>query len=148
MYLYFSYGSNMNPNVMLRQRKSSFFVGVGKLKNYDVDFGKKYLTIEKKKNKHVYGVVWIIFDKKDIDNLNFQEEVPNLYKKIFVHVEIHSKILNCFSYQLVNGPDNSVPSLDYVKTIFKGANYYNLNQKYISSLKNKILERCLSNSSG
>ena len=113
--LYFAYGSNLHHQQMKRRCKDSRFIKKIILKDYSLTFRNKYgvADIEKNKGKKVYGALYNI-SKADERRLDFYEEYPTMYKKMFFKY-YNEKIM---TYTMVKKTKKVSPSLQYLKNIF------------------------------
>ena len=84
MIYYFAYGSNLHHLQMKKRCPNCKFIKKMILHNYNLTFRSKYgaADIEKKKDKKVYGALYII-SKSAERKLDVYEEYPTLYKKMF-----------------------------------------------------------------
>lgn len=159
-FYYFGFGSNLLENRIKIQNKSAVRVGVGKLKNFRLDFAdasadEKYYsktwngcpaTIIENQGLTVYGAVWQI-ETKDLDELDRQEGVEcGIYEPLEVKVLINDdEEIPCRTYQLVHNPPSPLdpenrpferqPSKTYLNVILNGAEETGLPEDYVSFLR-------------
>ena len=90
---YIAYGSNMNLRKMAMRCPTAEKVGVGKLKNYELQFkGSAYnafATISQHHGKDVEILLWKI-EESDEKSLDRYEGYPNFYEKETVEVELEN----------------------------------------------------------
>ncbi|KAJ9592008.1 hypothetical protein L9F63_001447 [Diploptera punctata] len=154
-FLYFAYGSNLLSQRILINNPSAVRKGIGKLKNYRLDFGFPFsrrwggcpATIVPHDGKHVWGAVWEIC-QSNMSDLDRQEGVnENTYFPIEVFVEApNGSNFKCRSYQLSSTaegleheeplPKERQPSEVYITVIKKGAEESKLPPDYVELLKN------------
>ena len=162
-FYYFGFGSNLLQRRITVQNKSAERVGVGRLKDFRLDFAdseadKKYYspnwngcpaTIIPTQGSTVFGAVWTI-NNEDLDELNRQEGVEcGIYKpmdiKVFVNLKDVEEEILCRTYQLVHNPSVALepherpftrqPSKTYLTVILNGAVETGLPKDYIEFLK-------------
>ncbi|KAK9889707.1 hypothetical protein WA026_007090 [Henosepilachna vigintioctopunctata] len=147
-FLYFAYGSNLLQKRIHLDNPSATRSGIGKLKNYRLDFnrfskrwGGASATIVKKEGAHVWGALWTL-DNKHMETLDNQEGVPqNIYKALTIEVECpNGEKKTCRVYEQTNIPEvlenitdipqERKPSYIYLKIIQEGAKESGLPDDY------------------
>ena len=128
--LYFAYGSNLHHQQMKRRCKDSRFIKKIILKDYSLTFRNKYgvADIEKNIGKKVYGALYNI-SKADERRLDFYEEYPTMYKKMFFKY-YNEKIM---TYTMVKKTKKVSPSLQYLNVIKQGYKDCRLNMKSLNA---------------
>ncbi len=95
MKFYLAYGSNLSVEQMLQRCPQAIYVGTGELKDYRLLFRGSltgsYLTIERKRNRTVPVLVWMVTDE-DEAALDLYEGYPRFYRKEELQVEVRSLI--------------------------------------------------------
>ena len=87
-YLYFAYGSNMNPEQIRRRIPEARAVGRATLKGWRV-VERLYADIERSRGSRVEGVLYLV-TKTELHRLDLYEGYPNVYNcfKVIVHAEL------------------------------------------------------------
>ncbi|XP_054278294.1 gamma-glutamylcyclotransferase-like [Macrosteles quadrilineatus] len=153
-FLYFAYGSNLLMKRIHINNPSAVRIGVGKLKDYRLDFNYKSkrwngaaATVVPDAGSYVWGALWEIHSDH-MKTLDRQEGVSvGVYKPIIVQVEKPSgEVVQCRTYQLVNLPPalspgesrplERQPSKIYLDTIIEGAEESRLPDDYLKELRN------------
>ncbi|XP_062131497.1 gamma-glutamylcyclotransferase-like isoform X1 [Drosophila sulfurigaster albostrigata] len=156
-FFYFGYGSNMLAARMHIQNPSARRIGVGKLKDYRLDFHGKSntwngapATIVPMKGAQVLGTIWEV-DQCHLESLDDQEGVSyGIYAPINVSVDSlnDKREIQCRVYHLCDQPKTDVhglncneeatycrlPSTTYLKVLVKGAKETGLPSEYIKWL--------------
>ena len=127
--LYFAYGSNLHHQQMKKRCKDSHFIKKIILKDYSLTFRSKYgaADIEKNRGKKVCGALYNI-SKADEKRLDFYEEYPTMYKKMFFKY-YNEKIM---TYTMVKKTKKVSPSLQYLNVIKQGYKDCKLNITYLN----------------
>ena len=130
MMLYFAYGSNLHHQQMKRRCKDSHFIKKIILKDYSLTFRSKYgaADIEKNRGKKVYGVLYNI-SKADEKRLDFYEEYPTMYKKMFFKY-YNKKVM---TYTMVKKTRRVSPTLRYLNVIKQGYKDCKLNMRSLNA---------------
>ena len=130
MMLYFAYGSNLHHQQMKRRCKDSHFIKKIILKDYSLTFRSKYgaADIEKNRGKKVYGALYNI-SKADEKRLDFYEEYPTMYKKIFF--KYYNK--KFMTYTMVIKTRRVSPTLRYLNVIKQGYKDCKLNMRSLNA---------------
>ena len=102
-FYYFAFGSNLLTERIHIKNPSAVQKSVGKVDKYKLAFGHyskrwkgEVATIIEDPHSTVYGVIWELH-KDHQETLDRQEEVPRVYRKIYVEVNI----LKCLVYQMM-----------------------------------------------
>ena len=129
MMLYFAYGSNLHHQQMKRRCKDSHFIKKIILKDYSLTFRSKYgaADIEKNRGKKVCGALYNI-SKADERRLDFYEEYPTMYKKIFFKY-YNKKVM---TYTMVIKTRRVSPTFRYLNVIKQGYKDCKLNIKSLN----------------
>ncbi|XP_045101680.1 gamma-glutamylcyclotransferase-like [Portunus trituberculatus] len=143
-FLYFAYGSNLLKERIHINNPSARMIGVGKLKDYRLDFNhfsKRWkgaaATIVEDPGSYVYGVVWELANE-DMVNLDRQEGVhQKIYRAMDVKVETEKgDHVEARSYQIIRPlEDDRRPSYVYMDVIIRGAKANGLPEDYIKFLE-------------
>ncbi len=140
---YLAYGSNISIDLIKEHCKSVTYVGVGKLKNYKLNFKttdnvRSFATIDKEKGKEVPIILYKI-SKKGLLNLDHYEEVDHgLYYKKRVIIFLNKRIYLPVIYIMNKTSKEMLPDSTYLAKIYKGYKEYNLDTNYIDEAINKI----------
>ena len=125
--IYFAYGSNTNPKVMIRRVPESVYCGTYVLKGWKLRFagsfevynGKGALDIQKCPMSEVKGVLWHIPNGK-IEYLDTQE--PD-YKHYIFNLDSGDK---CYTYTMSSDIPDNKPKLEYLKKVSEGYKIFKL----------------------
>jgi len=133
--LYFAYGSNLNHFQMKKRCKDSKFLKKYELKGFKLNFRSKYRAadIEKKRNSIVPGALFEI-SKSDEKKLDFYEDYPILYKKIYFNY-YNKKVM---AYSMVKKTKFRYPTERYLNVVKKGYTDCKLKKKYLINALNKF----------
>ena len=87
-FLYFAYGSNMNPEQIRRRIPEARAVGRATLRGWKL-VERLYADIEKSRGSRVEGVLYLV-TKTELHRLDLHEGYPNIYNcvKVIVHAEL------------------------------------------------------------
>lgn len=87
-YLYFAYGSNLNPEQIRRRIPEARAVGRATLKGWRL-VERLYADIERSRGSRVEGVLYLV-TKTELHRLDLYEGYPNIYNcfKVIVHAEL------------------------------------------------------------
>ena len=135
MMLYFAYGSNLHHQQMKSRCKDSRFIKKIVLKDYNLTFRSIYgaADIEKNKGKKVCGALYNI-SKADERRLDFYEEYPTMYKKMFFKY-YNKKVM---TYTMVKKTRRVSPTLRYLNVIKQGYKDCKLNIKSLNDSLSRL----------
>ena len=87
-FLYFAYGSNLNPEQIRRRIPEARAVGRATLKGWRL-VERLYADIERSRGSRVEGVLYLV-TKTELHRLDLYEGYPNIYNcfKVIVHAEL------------------------------------------------------------
>ena len=87
-FLYFAYGSNLNPEQIRRRIPEARAVGRATLRGWKV-VERLYADIERSRGSRVEGVLYLV-TKTELHRLDLYEGYPNVYNcfKVIVHAEL------------------------------------------------------------
>lgn len=139
--IYFAYGSNTNPDVMLSRMPDAVYRGIYTLKGWELRFAghsrnhPKYgvLDIKPNKEKEVHGVLWEI-PNKEVAYLDHEEGYK--YHHFTFYLDSGEK---AYSYSMMEGIEGNKPHREYVKLVLKGYLKYGLSIKDIEEAYRKIV---------
>lgn len=147
-FIYFAYGSNLDPHRLHLNCPSAQFLSVGKLYDFTLNFTKTseirwrggVADIVDTPNDSMWGAVWQI-DIAESDALDRQEGVhanPQGYHRLDVIVESSDgRLIHCRTYQVtVREGLNIPPSPAYKDTLVRGAKYCELPADYQALIRN------------
>lgn len=122
--LYVAYGSNLNIEQMAYRCPTAKLLGVGVIKNYELQFKGhslgSYATIAPKENESVPVGVWVI-QPQDERRLDSYEGYPSHYFKKNIPVEMQDgKTVNAMVYIMNLRMQFGLPSAMYYKTVHQG----------------------------
>lgn len=133
---YLAYGSNINKNQMEYRCPDSEFVGITKLKGYNLFFkgyaDDVYLTIVKDKNSIIPAVVWKT-SENDEKILDGYEDYPNLYHKEKMNLNVkkdNGENINIEVYVYVMNDEYNLglPSKRYFSTCMEGYDIFDFDK--------------------
>ena len=139
---YFSYGSNLSKQQMLRRTGSVPMSRLACLANYRLAFRKVlasedvYATIVPNKEAIVHGAAYLC-SPHAMSQLDLLEGVAeNCYRRELVEVTTHAgDVLSCIVYVgEAFSVEDSVPSSNYLNLILRGAEEHQLPVDYIESI--------------
>ena len=121
---YVAYGSNLNVEQMAYRCPTAKFVGVGVIKNHQLQFKGSsfgaYATISPKENESVPVGVWAI-QPHDEKRLDAYEGYPSHYFKQNIPVEMEDgRTANAMVYIMNLRMKFGMPSASYYKTVYQG----------------------------
>lgn len=118
--LYASYGSNTNIEDMSYRCNGAKVVGVGEIKNRELNFrGSGHLTIDKKQGANTPVLIWGILPKHE-RSLDYYEGCPLYYTKEMIEVVMNNgERLACITY-IMRDLEMCRPTDSYVETCLKG----------------------------
>jgi len=129
MLYYFAYGSNLHHLQMKKRCPNCRFIKKMILHNYNLTFRSKYgaADIEKKRNRKVYGALYII-SKSAEKKLDKYEEYPILYKKMYFNYQ-GKKVM---TYIMPRKTKLVYPTKRYINVIIQGYKDCKINLKSLS----------------
>ena len=129
MLYYFAYGSNLHHLQMKKRCPNCKFIKKMILHNYNLTFRSKYgaADIEKKRNRKVYGALYII-SKSAEKRLDKYEEYPILYKKMYFNYQ-GKKVM---TYIMPRKTKLVYPTKRYINVIIQGYKDCKINLKSLS----------------
>ena len=129
MLYYFAYGSNLHHLQMKKRCPNCRFIKKMILHNYNLTFRSKYgaADIEKKRNRKVYGALYII-SKSAEKRLDKYEEYPILYKKMYFNYQ-GKKVM---TYIMARKTKLVYPTKRYINVIIQGYKDCKINLKSLS----------------
>ena len=135
MKYYMAYGSNLNVEQMRSRCPDAKPYICTLVWDYRLLFRRGYLTVEKKKNCQVPVEIWEISDR-DEKNLDRYEGYPRFYRKEYLqfnHVGPHGDIRtdNALIYIMNDGFPAENPSIQYLRTVQEGYNYFDFDVNHL-----------------
>ena len=115
--LYFAYGSNLNLRRMKRYAARATPVAAARLDGYKLVF-RRYVDIVPEKNGAVWGALYDLTPQCE-RTLDSYEDVPALYRKITVRVEVAGEMKDAMAY-VMNEDGCAPPTIDYFTVIAQG----------------------------
>ena len=147
-FIYFAYGSNLDPERLRINCPSAQFLSAGKLSDFTLNFTKTseirwkggVADIIETPNASMWGAIWQI-NISESDALDRQEGVyanPQGYHRLDVTVEsTDGRSIECRTYQVtVREALNIPPSPAYKDTLVRGAKYCKLPADYQALIAN------------
>lgn len=123
---YFAYGSNMNPTRMQERCPGAVALGKALLRNYRLA-ERLYADIDFEKGAETGGVLYSV-STEHLQNLDYYEGCPDVYKRILVDVECDGQIYQAIAYEQTLETKTRRTGKLYDKTYQKicsgGADYY------------------------
>lgn len=118
--LYASYGSNTNIEDMSHRCYGAKRVGIGEIKNRELNFrGSGHLTIDKKEGASTPVLIWEILPEHE-RSLDYYEGFPLYYTKEMIEVTMaNGERVACITY-IMRDLDMCMPTSSYVETCLKG----------------------------
>ena len=118
---YIAYGSNMNLKQMAERCPTAERIGIGKVKNYELQFkGSEYnafATISEKSDQEVDVLLWKV-QARDEAALDCYEGYPTFYGKQDFEVELEDgTVVQGMAYVMDPKHKFGYPSLQYFRTI-------------------------------
>ena len=113
---YFAYGHNTNDTEMRKRIPNAKKIGKGLLQGYRLVLY-KYANIEPS-NGYLNGVVWDL-TPKELKILDMHEEVPHVYHRKKVNIEVDGTIKTGVVY-IMTAPIPGVPSKQYLQWMRTG----------------------------
>jgi gamma-glutamylcyclotransferase (GGCT)/AIG2-like uncharacterized protein YtfP len=134
---YFAYGSNMDKNQMTKRCPSSELVGVAQLELHRLAFtgysnNRKggVATVKPSLNNQVDGIIWQI-NRQDLAKLDRCEGTPHVYQRRTITVNQDGQAVQAQAY-IKRANRESLPSVEYAKTIWNGYQQVGLDPKPIT----------------
>lgn len=131
MYLYWSYGSNLNQHQMMSRCSDAVPLQRAELPSYHLLFrgnrrGAGVATVEPKIGSKIPGALWAV-SLNDLKALDRYEGYPTLYTRgnIKVHTE-GGQVIEAMTYWMHNHYSLAMPSDYYMKTIREGYEDFDL----------------------
>jgi len=147
-FIYFAYGSNLDPERLYLNCPSAQFLSTGKLYEFTLNFTKTseirwrggVADIVETPNASMWGAIWQI-NISESDALDRQEGVyanPQGYHRLNITVESpDGRSIKCRTYQVtVREALNILPSPAYKETLVRGAKYCELPADYQTLIAN------------
>ena len=98
MYLYFAYGSNMNPARMAKRCPGAIDLGGAVLRNHRV-VERLYADIDFEEGTDMQGVLYVITEEH-LRKLDRFEGYPSVYRRIWVDVEFEDCVYQAVTYEM------------------------------------------------
>ena len=98
MFLYFAYGSNMNPARMAKRCPGAIDLGGAVLRNHRV-VERLYADIDFEEGTDMQGVLYVITEEH-LRRLDRFEGYPSVYRRIWVDVEFEDCIYQAVTYEM------------------------------------------------
>ena len=98
MFLYFAYGSNMNPARMAKRCPGAIDLGGAVLRNHRV-VERLYADIDFEEGADMQGVLYVITEEH-LRRLDRFEGYPSVYRRIWVDVEFEDCIYQAVTYEM------------------------------------------------
>ena len=98
MFLYFAYGSNMNPARMAKRCPGAIDLGGAVLRNHRVT-ERLYADIDFAEGEDTQGVLYVITEEH-LRKLDRYEGYPSVYRRIWVDVEFEDCIYQAVTYEM------------------------------------------------
>lgn len=98
MYLYFAYGSNMNPGRMKERCPGSIDLGGAILRNYKVA-ERLYADIDYEPGAVTHGVLYLI-SEEHVKSLDYHEGYPRVYIRLLVDIEHCGNVYQAITYEM------------------------------------------------
>lgn len=111
MYLYFAYGSNMNPTRMTNRCPEAIDLGAGILRNYKV-VERLYADIDYEEGAETEGVLYQI-NEKNLKELDRREGYPRVYTRFLVDIEHQGKVCQAITYKMTEQTRQDREGLKY-----------------------------------
>lgn len=144
--LYAAYGSNLNIEQMKWRCPTAKLVGIGEIKDYDLQFkGKKYgafATITPQENSVVPVALWEL-TKADEQRLDVYEGFPSHYFKENVVVDMGDEKVEAMVYRMNLKMRFGIPSQPYYDTVFEGYMNCKLDTNVLNQAVDESIEKCI-----
>ena len=98
MFLYFAYGSNMNPARMAKRCPGAIDLGGAVLRNHRV-VERLYADIDFEEGADMQGVLYVITEEH-LRKLDRFEGYPSVYRRIWVDVEFEDCVYQAVTYEM------------------------------------------------
>jgi len=98
MFLYFAYGSNMNPARMAKRCPGAIDLGGAVLRNHRV-VERLYADIDFEEGADIQGVLYVITEEH-LRKLDRYEGYPSVYRRIWVDVEFEDSVYQAVTYEM------------------------------------------------
>ena len=98
MFLYFAYGSNMNPARMAKRCPGAIDLGGAVLRNHRVE-ERLYADIDFAEGAEMQGVLYVITEEH-LRKLDRFEGYPSVYRRIWVDVEFEDCVYQAITYEM------------------------------------------------
>ena len=135
MNLYFAYGSNMHRDVMATHAPTAKPVGVGALANYRfVITADGYASIEPKRPRTVYGVIWRIGSRDRVRLDAWENIAGGLYRAKNLAVQNAGRRYIALTYMGRKRPAG-LPKAGYMELVIAAALEWQLPPAYITYLR-------------
>ena len=137
MYLYFAYGSNMNPQRIASRCPGAVVVGAATLRDYKVT-ERLYADIDYEEGSEIQGILYLITDKH-LNALDRFEGYPSVYRRIWVDVELGNETYHAITYEMswetkIARNDMSYPE-EYRAICSDGAKSYKIKNNFLRRQK-------------
>lgn len=145
-FIYFAYGSNLNPSQMRQRCPSSRFLCRALLQNFTFGFTKYsafrqggVMDILPQDDTHIWGVVYRV-NEPDMEALDKKEglfDTPPIYRRTIRPVlreGLPQRVIQAQMYEIIEKAADIPPSESYMRVILEGAQYWQLPQEYIERL--------------
>ena len=130
--LYVAYGSNLNVPQMIRRCPDAKVFGVGKIKNYRLEFKAlgefAYATIAPDDGQYVPVVVWEI-SVSDEKRLDIYEGFPTHYYKERIWVTLENGRVEAMVYIMNKKAHYMSPSKQYFNVVMEGYCRFGLDEE-------------------
>ena len=142
MYLYFAYGSNMNPQRIASRCPGAIVVGIATLRDYKVS-ERLYADIDYEEGSEIQGILYLITDKH-LNALDRFEGYPSVYRRIWVDVELGNETYHAITYEMsceTKIVRNNIPyPEEYRKICSDGAKFYKIKNNFLRKQKMKTVK--------
>lgn len=134
--LYFAYGSNLNLRRMKRHAARATPLSAARLDGYKLVF-RRYVDIVPEKNGCVWGALYDITAQCE-RTLDAYEDVPTLYRKITVRVDVAGELKDALAY-VMNEEGLAPPSIEYFTLIVQGYRDWKLDPAPLTKARIAVL---------
>lgn len=134
--LYFAYGSNLNLRRMKRHAPRAIPVSAARLDGYKLVF-RRFIDIVPDKAGTVWGAVYEITPACE-RALDEYEEVPTLYRKITLSVDVGGEMKDAMAY-VMNADGLAPPEIAYVTVITQGYRDWKLDPAPLTKARIAVL---------
>ena len=133
LFLYFAYGSNMNPTRMAKRCPGAITLGRAKLPHYRLA-ERLYADIEFEEESELHGVLYCITENH-LHKLDSYEGYPKVYRRIWLDVIFRGEIYQAVTYEMSTATKfirAGVPFPDeYREICSEGAKYHHVKNYFI-----------------